>query len=156
MASSPACLLGLPVIAPGNAQLSASLAKSWEGVVGRQGRQGGHLRNIKQEICQSKHVCSSRSPSPSLCAFGQTASLLRAVSFARLVLCVASCQFAQTFLALNILFLVLCFFFSYPFSAHFIVETCTCPLSFVQTLSQAAISSGSVLYICFATAFIYL
>lgn len=130
-------VLVLPVIAPGNVHLSASLATTC--------RKGGAeqellpkgfagICEIKQEIRQYKHVCTS--PCVCVCEYiyiclwpdsiTPSSSVLRTLS----PLCGAASllRHSQAFLALNILFLFLLF-------AHFVVETCTCPLS-SQTARQ--------------------
>lgn len=162
---SPPCsptswCLGAACHCPCNVHLSASLATtSWEGgaeqelLIRPTGREGfAGICEIKQEILY-KHVCTT--PCVCVCTFifgyGQTASLLRAVSFARLVLCVELPVCSD--IRRHFLLLISCFFFSFfhiLLSRHAHV---LCPAR--QSDSQAAIRAAS----CFAfvsTAFIYL
>lgn len=141
----PLCsVLVLPVIAPGNVHLSASLATtSREGGAEQEllprpeaGKGFAGICEIKQEIRQYKHVCTSPCVCASVCVYiyiclwpdsiTPSSSVLRTLS----PLCGAASllRHSQAFLALNILFLFLLF-------AHFVVETCTCPLS-SQTARQ--------------------
>lgn len=116
-------VLVLPVIAPGNVHLSASLATtSREGGAEQEllprpeaGKGFAGICEIKQEIRQYKHVCTSPCVRVCVCtfifAYGQTASLLRAVSFARLVLCVELPVCSD--IRRHFLLLISCFFFSF-------------------------------------------